>query len=569
MRRRTSVQTQEYTGYTEVTRYAVTYHEIRIGGPNPTPWVERTPATVIPPVVTRIGEKTSAVHTYSDMVDSFGRWCSPGKLAYPPRACRAFVSKCSIGLEPMYWFPDEEQDPPTVWYSGPYEYRDRRITTTTYEFMPTLATPEVIQFCELSKPFDALLPLYCDDLVQRHHARCMNMLETIEGGIGQAIFEFNETLSLAGDIFKFVRNPVRILSARYVWAKANKVRMRYARPGSAEFLVHYLSRDITSTALAYKYGVKPFIRDVMDIAKGLQNFGKHMQRYLNAVAGNATVVRTNAILDIPYSVFDPYGPGYEESIPSPTGSLGYPQCAAGWTQPDLQWTAWCHSWIKINKPARPEGPSFGINESPNSRCELTDPFVILLTLLGLNNPLKTLWDLTPYSFVAEWFLGLDRLLNYFDINNLLCPATVSRSSTHMKCVAQLNATSAFYINGPSDPEVTDLGLWTSRMYQRWPFIPNLWVSAQVPSTSNPFIMGALLYDQRFGSIWRRGATKAAQKIATRLARLRKVVARVGGGRKPLQSTIALTASDKESLSRMGNFDLSISDVLGRSSKHER
>lgn len=47
---------------------------------------------------------------------------------------------------------------------------------------------------------------------------------------------------------------------------------------------------------------------------------------------------------------------------------------------------------------------------------VADPSVRTLNALGLANPLLTAWELTPFSFVVDWFMPISDILAYLSSN---------------------------------------------------------------------------------------------------------------------------------------------------------
>jgi hypothetical protein len=60
---------------------------------------------------------------------------------------------------------------------------------------------------------------------------------------------------------------------------------------------------------------------------------------------------------------------------------------------------------------------YGVNASFFVRLdwETPRPSIAVLSSLGLTNPLTVIWEVTPYSFVADWFLSIGSFLETLDV----------------------------------------------------------------------------------------------------------------------------------------------------------
>lgn len=48
------------------------------------------------------------------------------------------------------------------------------------------------------------------------------------------------------------------------------------------------------------------------------------------------------------------------------------------------------------------------------QVEIDTPFIVSASQLGLTNPLNTLWEIVPFSFVIDWFIPIQRYIEQYD-----------------------------------------------------------------------------------------------------------------------------------------------------------
>lgn len=73
-------------------------------------------------------------------------------------------------------------------------------------------------------------------------------------------------------------------------------------------------------------------------------------------------------------------------------------------------------WQVVNRSASPSNyTSLGVSKmSKRIVCELTEE-LSLARSLGLTDPLSVLWEITPYSFVADWFIPIGSYLDNLNV----------------------------------------------------------------------------------------------------------------------------------------------------------
>jgi hypothetical protein len=86
--------------------------------------------------------------------------------------------------------------------------------------------------------------------------------------------------------------------------------------------------------------------------------------------------------------------------------------------------------------------------------------------LGLDNPVKSFWNLVPLSFVVDWFFGIDK---HLDRLTRVKPATgwaASRVTHSIKVTAQFDVEVRNYLASPSGMEVLATSNASYRQYIR-------------------------------------------------------------------------------------------------------
>lgn len=180
------------------------------------------------------------------------------------------------------------------------------------------------------------------------------------------------------------------------------------RKGVSEFLpqIEDQSSKISGKYLKYKFGVEPFVRDMKKFLTVHEKFRKQM-KHLHATQGKTTqcTYQDDDCLPGPYLdtseimfVHIPIIPG------DPSGFPPDSPCAQDVVDPLIVRTK-----VEFHKTDfRCHG--FVTNEL-KSLDNTFDQLDAVGACLGLNNPFKVMWNLSPWTFVGDWFVDTDRVLD--------------------------------------------------------------------------------------------------------------------------------------------------------------
>lgn len=108
--------------------------------------------------------------------------------------------------------------------------------------------------------------------------------------------------------------------------------------------------------------------------------------------------------------------------------------------------------------------------------------------LGLDNPLKTVWNALPYSFVVDWFLGLSRVLGHLSINPFEGAWQVENFSSSANSFAKWKVSQVV-----DNVVVANLGYVNARRYERISYLPvsQTILNLQIPSPQQLLLLNAM------------------------------------------------------------------------------
>lgn len=180
------------------------------------------------------------------------------------------------------------------------------------------------------------------------------------------------------------------------------------RHGVKEFLptLKDLKSKISSKYLKYKFGIEPFVRDMGKFFQVHQKFQKRMNHLINT-QGETTRCRFRRLDCVP----GPYmNQTYDmvQHIPiCPGDPSGFP--------PDMPCTMDYVDPITVRFQIDFHKTDFHATGFVTNHLKgldnTWDQIDAATACLGLNNPFKTLWNLSPWTFVVDWFVDSDRLLD--------------------------------------------------------------------------------------------------------------------------------------------------------------
>jgi hypothetical protein len=155
-------------------------------------------------------------------------------------------------------------------------------------------------------------------------------------------------------------------------------------------------------ALAYQFGIKPFLRDLNTIFNTFGTIYDGIQK----IRGKGTVIRrvkTEWLVDYP---------GLGEIVHEPNSPIG----------PSLHRGDNDRSKITVN---------FMILSRVRYDCNeidgLSASILSALRAFGLLNPVKVAWNAIPYSFVADWLFNVGQFLDFCDLSRAFIPSYVESS----------------------------------------------------------------------------------------------------------------------------------------------
>lgn len=86
---------------------------------------------------------------------------------------------------------------------------------------------------------------------------------------------------------------------------------------------------------------------------------------------------------------------------------------------------------------------------------------------GLTNPMKTLWEITPKSFVIDWFLGVGDLLERFDIFQSMYPPRIRNTTYHARTRHGVATLNSLYHGSAIVMSKDGTSFLTGKRYRRW------------------------------------------------------------------------------------------------------
>lgn len=146
--------------------------------------------------------------------------------------------------------------------------------------------------------------------------------------------------------------------------------------------------NLANNTLNYSFGLRPFLMDLRNLAKGLYKFREKLAE-LKAGAGKLQVRH--------YSEETSYLDG-DTFLAS--GAMEY---RGNWFVPKCKWTAtmvYTYQFPEIDKGLNDLYRLY-VNENTS-----TEEFLALLDSIGANLNPQIIWDAIPYSFVVDWFFNV-------------------------------------------------------------------------------------------------------------------------------------------------------------------
>lgn len=218
--------------------------------------------------------------------------------------------------------------------------------------------------------YDAV-PSFPSSLTDRAAYKALNNLKNQHVNLAQAYGERAQTARLVGDsihrivdVVKGVKrlDPRRVRSA----LRASKAALARMRAGMGDSFNYFLE---------YEYGWKPALSDAYGVMEALHEREKEADRGLVTVKGSASQ-------------------NDHTIVHKPNGAIGAIQ-------------------ISYDKRRDIEQKCYVRMDFIPSNAPMTGT----LAQLGITNPLELAWELTPWSFVADWFIPLGDYFAILDATN--------------------------------------------------------------------------------------------------------------------------------------------------------
>lgn len=181
--------------------------------------------------------------------------------------------------------------------------------------------------------------------------------------------------------------------------------LRDLKPGYFEAKLGELAKRSPSDFLAYQFGWKPFVKDVVDMLDLVLSFPQYVAE---AKAKNGKWVRKRWHEDL----VDPVPPGY---VHYDSGTLQFNPCAPSLQvgEPDnmlVPWTSRLRVYLEHQTRVWYVGKFKAYYPEFDEGLEAGYPAVFkaaqFIKLSGLSPSPYKLWQITPWSFLADWFTGV-------------------------------------------------------------------------------------------------------------------------------------------------------------------
>lgn len=238
--------------------------------------------------------------------------------------------------------------------------------------------------------------------------------------------------------------------------------MYLKRPGiKAELLQWLTGKRLANALLAKQFGLDPFLRDCKSLFSLLSTMEKRIA-FLKKTMGKR------------------YKFGYREELPIPTG-LMETSYNLGTTRLECEYY---RAYVNY---------TFEISHNVKDLDSLRSRIGYAMAALGIDSPAAIIWEAVPYSFLVDWFAGVQDILEQLKVNPFLTgEITVHKVSTSVTQRSSM----AHYIT-VYGLNKTLLDRYHMRRYWRLPGLPTKsWVDLKAELTDNQLLLVAALLRQR-------------------------------------------------------------------------
>jgi len=210
--------------------------------------------------------------------------------------------------------------------------------------------------------------------------------------------------------YKMVRNPFGLLKAN--WRRSNLTLRQIVKSGA-------------NVWLEQKYGWQNFFRDMTNIGRMLEKSRQHVNYLLRTKSQWASVQKTQTD---------------EVPCPVPNSVIGYP---ANYLQGELS-----NVWAKRTA-------TFSLHVLRGEAFNVLTQHEYFLQGIGADRLNEALWDLTPFSFVVDWFIDIQKLISVSPVNWQKYNLRKLGYSVKEEVYADLELSSTFYLQLPSIGETVE------------------------------------------------------------------------------------------------------------------
>lgn len=254
------------------------------------------------------------------------------------------------------------------------------------------------------------------------------------------------------EIFDSYQRGLKSVRRYLDWSKRPDVRR--------EFFAWLTGKRIANAFLAKQFGVDPFLQDLKKLFGILKRLDEHI-KFLKSKMNKRYRVGHREELSAPAGVFTP------TSLGTTTLECEYYRATVNY--------------------------SFEVSHDIPELDSIRSRIGVMMVALGLNNPATVIWEAIPYSFLIDWFVDVQGLLqNLGNIPFMTGKITVHKVSTSVTQRASVS----HYINVYGNSKVF-LDRYNMRRYWRWPGLPTTsYVSLKGVLTDNQLLLVAALLRQR-------------------------------------------------------------------------
>jgi hypothetical protein len=348
----------------------------------------------------------------------------------------------------------------SYWTTYPYDHWEHQEWTDNRIFKDAFAFP--------GTPFGAFSIASYEsqlaDLVEQHLTRCL--------------FPISTSVSIANFIYelKDIKHLIKLLD-----------------PSG-------LRKKIEGGIFSWEFGIKPFLSDLDDIRKSISRLDKQLRWLIRNDCKPVRIMTKRKIATITEA---PEG-WVDDSVP--TENPGKTQ-ETRFSFKGGEVEAWLVSWIE-----------YDLSDISDLKLNL----LAASKVFGLSNIPKIIWNMIPFSFVLDWLININRMLDRLDLTRASIPSKITRSTTHLRGTVEYSAKTYMYawITSQFFPwlAMEESGSCKCVTYERALGLPDGGFAALDP-TARQQLLGLLLADQHYHDrLSRNTSWKSFRRIGRKVGR---------------------------------------------------